>query len=84
MIVNIDFTKTIGIQFSKSIFSTFLEACYTLGNFDLTEDGRLIGFTSIKKEILLDQCITRFRGHSHKDFVCTNVRAEENVSLNLN
>ena len=54
--------------------------CYTLGNFDVAQDGFLNEFSSIVQKPLTDEiCKTFLKGHSKdhsKDFVCTEVGAE--------
>ena len=71
------------IQTKSYIIVNFIDKCYTLGNFDLTQHGTLIEFTSIEKEPLTHEFCKRFlKGHTrdhYKDFVCTNFRAEEKV-----
>ena len=58
-----------------------LGKCFSLGNFDLTEVGRIKEFTSIEKEPLSDDlCKTYLKGNTRnhfRNFVCTNFREEK-------
>ena len=69
----------------NSFFS--LDKCYSLGNFDVSEIGRLIKITSIEKQLLADEtCKTFLKGKYKDDFnyyVCTDFRLEEKVRNNL-
>ena len=64
-----------------------LDKCYSLGNFDVSEIGRLIKITSIEKQLLADEtCKTFLKGKYKDDFndyVCTDFRLEEKVRNNL-
>ena len=64
-----------------------LDKCYSLGNFNVSEIGRLIKITSIEKQLLADEtCKTFFNGKYKDDFndyVCTDFRLEEKVRNNL-
>ena len=68
-----------------SFFS--LDKCYSLGNFNVSEIGRLIKITSVEKQLLADEtCKTLLKGKSDDDFndyVCTDFRLEEKVRNNL-
>ena len=69
-----------------SFFS--LDKCYSLGNFNVSEIGRLIKITSIEKQLLADEtCKTFLKGKYKDDFnhyICTDFRLEEKVRNNLN
>ena len=60
-----------------------LDKCYSLGNFNVSEIGRLIKITSIEKQLFTDEiCKIFLKGKSKdnfNDFVCTDFRLEEKV-----
>ena len=60
-----------------------LDKCYSLGNFDISNYGRLIRITSIEKQLFTDEiCKIFLKGKSKdnfNDFVCTDFRLEEKV-----
>ena len=60
-----------------------LDECYSLGNFDISNNGRLIRITSIEKQLFKDEiCKIFLKGKSKdnfNDFVCTDFRLEEKV-----
>ena len=71
------------------MYNTFfsLDKCYSLGNFDISNYGRLIRITSIEKQLFTDEtCKIFLKGKSKdnfNDFVCTDFRLEEKVRNNL-
>ena len=70
-------------EYREIIYCISLAKCHTLGNFNLTENGKLREFTSIEKEPLSDDlCKTYLKGYTRnhfRNFICTNFRAEEKV-----
>ena len=70
-------------EYREIIYCISLAKCHTLGNFNLTENGKLREFTSIEKEPLSDDlCKTDLKGYTRnhfRNFICTNFRAEEKV-----
>ena len=70
-------------EYREIIHCISLAKCHTLGNFNLTEHGRLREFTSIEKEPMSDDlCKTYLKGYTRnhfRNFICTNFRAEEKV-----
>ena len=70
-------------EYREIIHCISLAKCHTLGNFNLTEHGRLREFISIEKEPLSDDlCKTYLKGFTRnhsRNFICTNLRADEEV-----
>ena len=69
------------IGFGLGVYPPNPNKCYTLSNFDVSEDGWLKEFTSIVQIPLADKiCKTFLKGYTKdhsKDFVCTDEGTEE-------
>ena len=69
------------IGFVLGVYPPNPNKCYTLANFDVSEDGWLKEFTSTVQKPLADKiCKTFLKGYTKdhsKDFVCTEEGKEE-------